>query len=207
MRKTLFMLLACMFCIIAQAQTKVEVTLTDGKVVKGTTTTLFSVDDANAVKVKNAKGEKLTYKTSEVKSLRAYDDKSQKWYTFEVLKAQKALPNVWNKKPKPYSDPVFLQVVYEGKNVTGYVHNISTQTNTKTLQLTGTGGMLYFKLKNEDVARAFWMSAAVGWRAELKLVFKDFPVMKPVLKELDSKSFYADPFALIKTFDGLLDKN
>ena len=78
MRKTLFMLLACMFCIIAQAQTKVEVTLTDGKVVKGTTTTLFSVDDANAVKVKNAKGEKLTYKTSEVKSLRAYDDKSQK---------------------------------------------------------------------------------------------------------------------------------
>jgi hypothetical protein len=50
------------------------------------------------------------------------------------------------------------------------------------------------------------MSAAVGWRAELKLVFKDFPVMKPVIKELDSKSFYADPFALIKTFDGLLDK-
>lgn len=99
-----------------------------------------------------------------------------------------------------------MQVVYEGKNVTGYVHNISTRTNTKTLQLTGTGGMLYFKLKKEDVARAFWMSAAVGWRAELKLVFKDFPVMKPVIKELDSKSFYADPFALIKTFDGLLDK-
>lgn len=114
---------------------------------------------------------------------------------------------MWNKNPKPYSDPVFLQVVYEGKNVTGYVHNISTQTNTKTLKLTGTGGMLYFKLKKEDVARAFWMSAAVGWRAELKLVFKDFPVMKPVIKELDSKSFYADPFALIKTFDGLLDKN
>lgn len=206
MRKILFMLLACLFSVFAQAQTKVEVTLTGGKVVKGTTRTLFSVDDANSIKVKDAKGEKKTYKSTEVKNLRVYDDKSHKWYTFEALKAQKALPNVWNKNPKPYSDPVFLQVVYEGKNVTGYVHNISTQTNTKTLQLTGTGGMLYFKLKKEDVARAFWMSAAVGWRAELKLVFKDFPVMKPVIKELDSKSFYADPFALIKTFDGLLDK-
>ena len=45
------MLLACLFCVFAQAQTKVEVTLTDGKVVKGTTRTLFSVDDANSIKV------------------------------------------------------------------------------------------------------------------------------------------------------------
>lgn len=116
MRKTLFMLLACLFCAFAQAQTKVEVRLTDGKVVKGTTRTLFSVDDANSIKVKDAKGEKKTYKSTEVKNLRVYDAKSQKWYTFEALKAQKALPNVWNKNPKPYSDPVFLQVVYEGKN-------------------------------------------------------------------------------------------
>ena len=88
MRKTLFMLLACLFCVFAQAQTKVEVTLTDGKVVKGTTRTLFSVDDANSIKVKDAKGEKKTYKSTEVKNLRVYDDKSQKWYTFEALKAQ-----------------------------------------------------------------------------------------------------------------------
>lgn len=108
MRKTLFMLLACLFCVFAQAQTKVEVTLTGGKVVKGTTRTLFSVDDANSIKVKDAKGEKKTYKSTEVKNLRVYDAKSQKWYTFEALKAQKALPNVWNKNPKPYSDPVFL---------------------------------------------------------------------------------------------------
>ncbi len=67
MRKTLFMLLACLFCVFAQAQTKVEVTLTDGKVVKGTTRTLFSVDDANSIKVKDAKGEKKTYKSTEVK--------------------------------------------------------------------------------------------------------------------------------------------
>ena len=106
------MLLACLFCAFAQAQTKVEVRLTDGKVVKGTTRTLFSVDDANSIKVKDAKGEKKTYKSTEVKNLRVYDAKSQKWYTFEALKAQKALPNVWNKNPKPYSDPVFLQVVY-----------------------------------------------------------------------------------------------
>ena len=49
MKKTLFMLLACLFCVFAQAQTKVEVTLTDGKVVKGTTRTLFSVDDGTLV--------------------------------------------------------------------------------------------------------------------------------------------------------------
>lgn len=71
------MLLACLFCAFAQAQTKVEVRLTDGKVVKGTTKTLFSVDDANSIKVKDAKGEKKTYKSTEVKNLRVYDAKSQ----------------------------------------------------------------------------------------------------------------------------------
>jgi len=51
----------------------------------------------------------------------------------------------------------------------------------------GSGSTYYFKVHSEDTARAFWMSASVGWRAEMKLVFKDFPEMKDVVEEFDSK--------------------
>ena len=199
------MLLVCLSCAVANAQEQVEVTLNDGSLVKGTTKTLFSLDNANQISVKvDGSGEKASYKSTEVKSLRLYDAKEKTWYKFESHKAQRTLPSVWVKNPKPYSEPVFLQVLYEGKHVSAYAHRISTQTNTKNLQLTGGGDMLYFKLKDEEVARAFWMSASVGWRLEMKLVFKDFPVMKPIIKDLDSKSFYDDPVSLIRKFDELL---
>lgn len=45
------------------------------------------------------------------------------------------------------------------------------------------------------------MSSAIGVKAMLKIVFKDFPEMKPIIEELDTDKFYEDPTMLIKKFD------
>ena len=48
------------------------------------------------------------------------------------------------------SEPLMKHPVHEGKNVSAYIHFISTTTNTKTLHLEGTNYVFYFKVKNED---------------------------------------------------------
>ena len=117
---------------------------------------------------------------------------------------QKSLPSVWNKNPKPYKTPIFLKPVYEGENVSAYIHYISTITNTKTLHLEGTNYVFYFKVKNEDVAKGYCMGSSIGAKMLLKIVFKPYPVMKETVSNLDTKEFYKDPISLIRTFDSLL---
>jgi hypothetical protein len=100
--------------------------------------------------------------------------------------AQKSLPSVWNKNPKPYKTPIFLKPVYEGENVSAYIHYISTITNTKTLHLEGTNYVFYFKVKNEDVAKGYCMGSSIGAKMLLKIVFKPYPVMKELMKITNS---------------------
>lgn len=205
MRKLLFMLLALLLCGMAQAQENVEITLNDGKVVKGTTKTLFMLDDGDAVVVKTAgDGEKKEYKSTEIRRVKYYDTKSKEWIDFVPMMAQKTLPTVWNKNPQPYKTPIFLSPVYEGENVSAYIHYISTVTNTKTLHLEGTNYVFYFKVKGEDVAKGYWMGSSIGAKMLLKIVFKPYPVMKETVSNLDTKEFGKDPVSLIRTFDGLL---
>ena len=89
-------------------------------------------------------------------------------------------------------------------NVSAYIHYISTITNTKTLHLEGTNYVFYFKVKNEDVAKGYWMGSSIGAKMLLKIVFKPYPVMKETVSNLDTKEFYKDPISLIRTFDSLL---
>ena len=199
------MFFAALLCGMAKAQQNVEITLNDGNQVKGTTKTLFMQDDCDIVVVKDdVSGEKKEYKATEIKELKCYDSDSKEWVVFVPLMAQKALPSVWNKNPKPYKNPVFLTPLYEGKNVSAYIHYISTITNTKTHHIEGTNGIFYFKVKNEDVAKAYWMGSSIGAKMLLKIVFKPYPVMKETVANLDTKEFNNDPVTLIKTFDSLL---
>ena len=145
MKRIFFMFLALLLCVMVQAQDNVEITLNNGNVVKGVTKTLFMLDDGDVVVAKDSKyREKKEYKSTEIKSIKYYDSKSKEWIKFVPLMAQKSLPSVWNKNPKPYKTPIFLKPVYEGKNVSAYIHYISTITNTKTLHLEGTNYVFYF---------------------------------------------------------------
>lgn len=201
MKKTITTLLAVIFCNVLMAQ-EVKLTLNNGNVVEGTTNSQFMLDGNNEIRVSVTKtGEKQDYNSTDVKSVEYYSKNDKEWLTFIPLAAQKSLPSIWNKNPKPYKNPVFMLPLYNGKRASAYKHIISTQTNTKALQINGSGCVYYFKVKGEDVARAFWMSSAVGVKAMLKIVFKDFPEMKHVISELDTDQFYKDPAMLIKKFD------
>ena len=204
MKKLFFMLFAFLICGITHAQ-EIELTLNDGKVVNGTTKSSFMFDGFHEISVKDAKsGEKTDYNSTDVKSVKLYDSKTKEWNTFVPLMAQKSMPSIWNKNPKPYKNPIFMMPLYEGKHVSAYKHFISTQTNTKNAQIHGKGWILYFKVKDEDIAKAFCMNAFVGVKALLKIVFKDYPEMKETVKTLDTDEFCKDPVELIRKFDDIL---
>lgn len=98
MKKLIFMFFALLACMAAQAQDNVEITLNNGNVVKGVAKNMFMFDDCDVVVVKDSgSGEKSEYKSTEIKSLKYYDDDSKEWITFVPLMAQKTLPSVWNK--------------------------------------------------------------------------------------------------------------
>lgn len=201
MKNSIIMLFAIFFCNVLMAQ-EVKLTLNNDDVVEGTTKSLFMFDSYNEIRVNIEKTkEKKDYASTDVKSVKYYSKSDKEWVTFVPLMAQKSMPSIWNKNPKPYSKPVFMQPLYEGKRVAAYKHFITTQTNTKTLQINGSGYVLYFKVKGENVARAFWMSSSIGAKALLKIVFKDFPEMKSIISDLDTDQFYKDPLMIIRKFD------
>ena len=201
MRKIFTLLFTLMFAYTMQAQ-EIKLTLNNGNVVSGTTKSLFMYDNSYEITVKDSKTEeKKDYSSADVKSVKYFNEKEKKWITFVPLMAQKCMPSIWNKSPKPYKNPVFMSPLYEGKRVSAYMHMISTQTNTKKLQISGSGCIYYFLVKGENVAKAFWMSSAIGVKAMLKIVFKDYPEMKPIIKELDTDKFYEDPLMIIREFD------
>lgn len=205
MKKLTILFLCFLLFGMAQAQNNVKITLNNGTVVEGVTKHLFMLDDGDAVFLKGImNGEKSEYKSTEIKSVDYLDSDSKEWTTFVPLMAQRTLPCVWSKNPKPYKNPVFLNPVYEGKHVSAYIHYITTATNTKAVHLRGTSYMYYFKVHNEDVAKSYCMGSMIGIKMLLKIVFKPYPVMKDTIADLDTKPFAEDPVSLIKTFDSLL---
>lgn len=205
MKRLLFLFVLCMSFGFTNAQSKVEITLNDGSVVKGIAYDGFVLDNYHKVWLKDVpKGEKEYYESTEVKSVRLYNAKDDVWNVYVPMKAQKMLPSIWVKNPKPYKNPVFLLSVYEGKHVSAYMHCITTQTNSKNHKVSGYNWVYYFKVHNEDVAKTYWMGFSIGLKAELKLVFKDYPMMKDVVKNLDTKEFNKDPIEIIRKFDELL---
>lgn len=203
MKNFLTALLALLFCNTLMAQ-DVKLTLNDGNVVSGSTNSLFMFDGNSEIRLKDTKsGAKQDFGAAQLKEVKYYNKHDNEWLTFVPLVAQKSLPSVWNKNPKPFKEPVFMMPIYTGKRVSAYKHFISTQTNTKKAQINGSGYVLYFMVKGESLARAFWMSSAIGAKAMLKIVFKDYPEMKSVVSDLDTDKFYEDPLMIIRKFDEL----
>ena len=107
MKKILTMLFALLFAFTMQAQ-NIKLTLNNGQTVSGNTRSLFMYDNGSEIRVKDKKnGEHKDYKSSEIKEVKYFDEKGKEWITFVPLMAQKTMPSVWVKSPKPYKEPVF----------------------------------------------------------------------------------------------------
>ena len=68
--------------------------------------------------------------------------------------------------------------------------------------------MFYYKAKNEDFARTYYLKdnsiAGIGQKTMLKRYLKNFPQIKEVLKDLSMKEFRKDPAILVKKLDEAL---
>ena len=125
------------------------------------------------------------------------------------MAAQMGLGISYKENPKLYKNPVCLKPVYEGKNISAYIHYISTATHVQSGSIYGYGVMFYYKAKNEDFARTYYLKdnsvvVGIGQKTMLKRYFKDFPQIKVVLKDLSMKEFRKDPTILVKKLDEVL---
>lgn len=204
------MFLALVLCGVTQAQ-NAEVTLNNGKVVKGDIEKLsFNVDNYHEFRIKKTDGEKADFASTDVKEIKFYDKKADEWESWIPMKAQMGLGMSYKENPKLYKNPVFLQPVYEGKNISAYIHYMSTATHVKSGSVYGIGIMFYYKAKNEDFARTYYFKdnsvvVGIGQKTMLKRYFKDFPQIKDVLKDLSMKEFRKNPTILVKKLDEILE--
>lgn len=208
MKKLFVMFLGLLLCGITQAQ-QVEVTLNNGGVVKGETPSLsFYVDNDHEIIVKDkASGEKHDFTSTDVKEIKYYDKKAKEWMNWIPMVAQMGMSMSYKKEPKLYRNPIFLHPVYEGKNISAYIHYISTATHVKSGSFYGFGIMYYYKAQNEDFARSYYLKEngiTLGQKTMLKRYFQEYPQTKEVLKDLDMKEFRKDPALFVKKLDEMI---
>lgn len=210
MKKLIFMFLAILLCGIVQAQTS-EIILNNGKVVKGKIKSLsFNVDNTHEVRIKNeVSGENFDYTSADVKEIKFYGKKAKEVTNWIPLYAQMGLGMSYKKAPKLYKNPVFLHPVYKGKNISAYVHYIRTNTHVKSGSIYGFGLMFYYKSKDEDFARSYYLMdnsiAGIGEKTVLKMYFKGYPQIKEILKGLSMKEIRKDPTILVRKLDEVLE--
>ncbi len=112
------------------------------------------------------------------------------------------------RKEKPTEKPVFMKLVYDGKNAQALEVPINSFTRTPTTGMQGkfsTGTRFYYLIKKEGIANYYWYAepganSIVGGKRGLKKLFKDYP---SVLKGLDDKSINMkkDPAEVVRLLD------
>ena len=198
-----------LLCGTVQAQTS-EVILNNGKVVRGEVKRLsFNVDNDHEVSIKDeVTGEDFVYTSAEVLEIKFYDKKAEEVTNWIPLYAQRGLGMSLKKEPKLYKNPVFLHPVYEGGNISAYVHYISTNTHVQSGSIYGFGLMFYYKAKDEDFARSYYLMdnsiAGIGQKTMLKRYFKGYSQIKEILQGLSMKDIRNDPAILVRIIDEIL---
>lgn len=180
---------------------KVKVTKADGTVFEGFNDTRF--EDCLKPKVTSVsissefKGPATKYSSDEVKRvefLGATLDSIP--LIFEAVKAQTKLPNLFSKNPKPYKEPVFLRLIYDGENVKGYAmpytdHTFTHKPNIMTVHYTW---RYFYFTKGSDVAKAYWDDTdgvVPNMKKVMKFYFREFP---EIVKMVDNEELTAEIF-------------
>lgn len=68
--------------------------------------------------------------------------------------------------------------------------------------------MFYYKAKDEDFARSYYLMdnsiAGIGQKTMLKRYFKGYPQIKEILQDLSMKDIRNDPTILVRIIDEIL---
>ena len=120
--------------------------------------------------------------------------------------AQKQMPHAFNKNPKTYKKPVFLQCFYDGENVKGYKRACMDVTNTPSMSRVNYKWMYYYKVEGEDVAKSYWFATSdliIGLRKVMKFYFREFPELQQMVNDgtLSPDDFRADPTIVLPLMD------
>ena len=192
---------------------KVKVTKADGTVFEGYNDTKFEQylkPKVTSVSISSEfKGPAVKYSSDEVKRLEfialTMDSIPM---IFEAVKAQTKLPNLFSKNPKPYKEPVFLRLIYDGENVKGYAmpytdHTFTHKPNIMTVHYT----WRYFYLtKDSDVAKTYWDDTdgiVPNMKKVMKFYFREFPDIVKMIDndELTPQMFRENPAIVLLLMD------
>lgn len=153
------------------------------------------------------KGEAKKYTSEELKAV---------WFTspgkdsvpkiYHSVKAQKSMPNLFNKKPKPYKKPVFLRLIYNGENVKGYIRPVVDFTHTPSMSISTSTYMIYYLTKDSDVAVAYWCETGdivPAMRKVMKFYLREFPELVEMVEkgELKPRDFRDNPAIVLPLID------
>lgn len=216
MKKSALILLSILtgICVFAQDDSKeyhVRVTKTDGTVFHGYNETRFSsyfVPYRAQVKISpEFQAEPVSYTGHEVKRVEftaAMD--SEEPVIFEAVVPQAKMPNLADKDPDPYKEPVFLRLIYEGENIKGYAMPYTDRTSTGYHDITSYTWRYFYLTKDSDVATAYWTEiygAVIGMKKSMKFYFREFPELVKMVDdgELTPKMFRDNPAIVLPIMD------
>lgn len=190
---------------------KVTCTLTDGTVIEGycsIASTARLISPVYDLKISDTyKGKARKYTSEEVKRIVYTSTLNDSLpLIYESVKAQKNMPNQFNKDPKPFNKPVFLQLIYEGKNVKGY----KTLTTDYTVNMSGTNVnyifQYYYLKKGDEIAKSYWLGRkglVLIMKKDIKLYFREFPKLVEMVdkKEIKTKHLRKNPEMVLPLMD------
>lgn len=190
---------------------KVTCTLTDGTVIEGycsIASTARLISPVYDLKISDTyKGKARKYTSEEVKRIVYTSTLNDSLpLIYESVKAQRNMPNRLNKDPKPYKKPVFLQLIYEGKNIKGY----KTLTTDYTVNMSGTNVnyifQYYYLKKGDEIAKSYWLGRkglVLIMKKDIKLYFREFPKLVEIVdkKEIKTKHLRKNPEMVLPLMD------
>lgn len=194
----------------------VFVELADGNIIEGyVTTSLRNYFKPNVTKVGISKefgGEAKKYTSEEVKSIIYPPNENDTTIViYHSVKATKKLPNLLNKNPKPYKEPIFLRLVYEGNHVKGYAMPIFDVTHGGTMSVYDYTWRYFYKTDDNEVAVAYWddiRGVFPALKKFMKLIFQEFPELKKMIDDgnLKPSEFRENCLIVLPIIDEILEK-
>lgn len=216
MKKTVLciFLFICGISVFAQDKPKdfhVRVIKNDGTVFEGYNETRFTNylrPYITAVSISNEfAGKPIKYNGNEVKRVEFTGETQDSLpMIFEAVIPQTKLPNLFNKNPKPYKEPVFLRLIYEGENVKGYAMPYTDHTMVSGRRTILYTWRYFYLTKDSDIAVAYWDDTdgiIPKMEKVMKFYFREFPELQELVdrKELTPEMFRENPAIVLPIMD------